>query len=278
MAATAHERFGSRRKTGPQSYEFLYYVDGTTVETDAENAALAASPSTYLDLLNQGVTDFEVISGNLFFVTIAYGIRDYGDADQTQFFEFDTTGGTQHVTYSKQTIHKYTVSGTAADHKQAIGVDSEGKNPAGVDVPVEKFDFSVRRKISAGDVDSAYIASLYACTAKYNTQPFTVTLASGITISFAAGEVLFLGAKGGPVSSTQWDINFAFSASPNIDGSSGTLDVGDITGISKKGWEYLWVQYTPAEDAAAKALVSRPRYAYVEKVLNTADLDDLEIS
>jgi hypothetical protein len=56
-------------------------------------------------------------------------------------------------------------------------------------------------------------------------------------------------------------------ASPNRTG----ITVGDITGISKKGWEYLWVRYADSEDAAAKAIVKKPVAAYVEKVYEVGD-------
>ena len=44
----------------------------------------------------------------------------------------------------------------------------------------------------------------------------------------------------------------------------------DITGIDKKGWEYLWVRYADVEDDAAKVLVKRPIGAYVEQVYDYA--------
>ncbi|MCK4601318.1 MAG: hypothetical protein KAU28_02550, partial [Phycisphaerae bacterium] len=53
-----------------------------------------------------------------------------------------------------------------------------------------------------------------------------------------------------------------FAASPN----KTNLTVGEITGIDKKGWEYMWVRYADAEDAAAKAIVKKPVAVYVEKV------------
>lgn len=49
---------------------------------------------------------------------------------------------------------------------------------------------------------------------------------------------------------------------PERHGSRG----GDITGINKKGWEYLWVRYADAEDTSAKVLVKEPIAAYVEQV------------
>jgi hypothetical protein len=42
------------------------------------------------------------------------------------------------------------------------------------------------------------------------------------------------------------------------------LAVGPITGITKRGWDYLWVRYADAEDQ--NVLVKQPIAAYVERV------------
>jgi len=68
-----------------------------------------------------------------------------------------------------------------------------------------------------------------------------------------------------------WEITHRFSASPNKTG----LTIGDITGIEKKGWEYLWVRYADAEDTAAKTLVKKPAAVYVEKVYEEGDFSVL---
>jgi hypothetical protein len=70
------------------------------------------------------------------------------------------------------------------------------------------------------------------------------------------------GAAGSKRGAEDWEITYKFAASPNRTG----IVVGEITGISKKGWEYMWVRYADAEDAAAKAIVKKPVAAYVEKV------------
>ena len=81
------------------------------------------------------------------------------------------------------------------------------------------------------------------------------------------------GASGSKRGSDDWEIAYKFAASPN----RSNFSVGDITGISKKGWEYMWVRYEDAEDAAAKAIVKKPVAVYVEKVYeegNFASLGD----
>ena len=70
-----------------------------------------------------------------------------------------------------------------------------------------------------------------------------------------------------------WEITFRFAGSPNRSG----LSVGPIGNIAKKGWEYLWVRYADAEDAASHSLVKAPLAAYVEKVYEEGDFSDLGI-
>jgi hypothetical protein len=51
----------------------------------------------------------------------------------------------------------------------------------------------------------------------------------------------------------------------------------DITGIVKRGWEYLWVRYEYSVDATAKALVKNPLAVYIEKVYEEDNFADLGI-
>ena len=66
------------------------------------------------------------------------------------------------------------------------------------------------------------------------------------------------------------------------------IAVGDITGISKLGWEYTWARYADSEDAAAKsptlqsygdgaAIVKKPVAVYVERVYEYGDFSLLGI-
>ena len=88
--------------------------------------------------------------------------------------------------------------------------------------------------------------------------------------------MLFLGASGsrrGTGVDSDWEITFRFAASPNASG----ISVGPISGISKKGWEYLWVRYADAEDAGSQAIVKRPVAAYVERVYDQGNFSALGI-
>ena len=70
-----------------------------------------------------------------------------------------------------------------------------------------------------------------------------------------------------------WEITFRFAASPNVAG----LQLGNIAGIDKEGWHYLWVRFADEEDNAAKVLIKKPIAAYVERVYEYGDFSGLGI-
>ena len=173
------------------------------------------------------------------------------------------SGGTQHITQSLQTVGSYAPPGKQApDFKGAIGVTHDSVE--GVDITIPVYNFSETHYIATAAVTGAYKAALFNLTGKVNDGAFR---------GFAIGEVLFLGASGSKRGEDDWEITFRFAASPNVTG----LTIGDITGIDKKGWEYMWVRYADAEDAAAKAIVKKPVAVYVEKVYETGDFAGLGI-
>jgi hypothetical protein len=51
--------------------------------------------------------------------------------------------------------------------------------------------------------------------------------------------------------------------------------VGSITGISKKGHEYLWVRYEDSIDS--NALLKKPKAVYVNSVYRESDFSALGI-
>jgi hypothetical protein len=88
--------------------------------------------------------------------------------------------------------------------------------------------------------------------------------------------VLFMGASGarrGTDPDDRYEITYKFAASPNQDGMS----VGGISGIQKRGWDYLWVQYGDDVDPTAKVLIKKPIAVYVEQVYPFASFAGLGI-
>jgi len=148
--------------------------------------------------------------------------------------------------------------------KGAIGATAE--NVEGVDITTPVYNWSETHFIPDSAMTNAYRGKLFHATGTTNASAFK---------GFAAGECLFLGASGSKRADEDWEVTFRFSSSPNKTG----ITVGDIQGIAKKGWEYLWVTYTPTELTVAgkKYLRQIPLFAYVEKVYEESDFADLAI-
>ena len=176
---------------------------------------------------------------------------------------FDTTGGTQHIT---QAAGERAYGTGVPAMGGAIGVDED--TVQGVDIVVPALQWSESYEVPSGYVSNGYMRILADLTGSVNTGSFR---------GFQAGEVLFMGASGsqewhsdrgdGP-----WSLSYKFVASPNATG----LAVGTITGIEKKGHEYLWVRYESSVDN--NTLFKKPRHVYVNKVYRDGNFDLLGIS
>ena len=250
MPVTVAEKWESRESTlgDDASVELRFVIHGTDDDATANSALLANSPLVHGGLVRL-TAHTERIAEQTWEGTVRYGEAPTpGDSS----FSFDTGGGSQHLTQSISTTGSYAAPGqTAPDFRGAIGVTPDAVE--GIDVTVPVYHFSETHFVPAGLVTPAYKAARFQLTGRVNNAPFK---------GFVAGEVLFLGASGSKRGADDWEINFKFAASPNATG----LTVGNITGISKAGWDYLWVRYEDAEDTTAKALVKRPIAAYVERV------------
>ncbi|GAB6184611.1 hypothetical protein [Thermopirellula anaerolimosa] len=263
MPIAVFEKWESRQTTEGESpsVDLIYIVRGTDNDLSAKSALAAASPVLYDGLVRQSL-HIERVAADIWEGSVRYGKLQPPETGDSSY-QFDTGGGTQHITQSLQTVGRYAPSGkTAPDFQGAIGVTHD--NVEGVDIAVPVFNFSETHYIASPLVTSAYKATLFSLTGKVNGGTFR---------GFAPGEVLFLGASGSQRGQEDWEITFRFAASPNVTG----LVIGNIAGISKKGWEYLWVRYADDEDAAAKALVKRPIAAYVEQVYPYGDFSGLGI-
>jgi len=269
MAITVQEKWDSRAYTGGEnpSATLKFIVSGTTSDVDAEDALLATAPEIYTELYRQSwsvdplVIDTTGINQSLWEGTVRYGLLEQNETGDS-VFNFDTTGGTQHITQSLSTINSYAASGTPPDYKGAIGATE--KSVEGVDIVLPKFGFSETHFLAVELVTPAYRDTLFRMTGKINNLPFRW---------FAPGECLFMGAVGAKRGYEDWEVSFKFAASPNQIG----IQVGDIADIEKLGWDYMWVSYEDTEDSAAKRLVKRPVSVHIERVYEFADFTLLGI-
>lgn len=245
------------------SIESNYNVHGTDDEYVAQ-ADLEAALATFVGgLVLQETQVIERMGPESWRFRARWGrLAPNESGDST--YEFDTGGGTAHITQSLNTLSGTPAPGvaTAPDFNGAIGVTSQGVE--GVDIVVPVFNFSETHYIDAASVSGAYIATLYNLTGKVSSTSYK---------GFAAGELLFKGAQGMLKDWTTWQLKYNFAASEN----ASSLAVGPITVPLKRGWDYLWVAYAENEDASAGHLVKRPLAAYVEQVHWMADLSLLGI-
>jgi hypothetical protein len=189
-------------------------------------------------------------------VTVPYGKKEQTAGSYT--ITFDTTGGTVHISASKATIGKYPAS-TAPDYKQLIGVNKD--DVAGADIVIPALKMSVHFKHPAAIITLSRIKYLASITGMVNSATF---------LTFAAGEVLFLGASGSEGTDAETEVTYQFAMSSNATG----LSIGDVASIAKKGHEYAWIKYKDAVDTVdSKDLpVKEPEFVYVERVYDTVDL------
>lgn len=259
MAATVSENYLSRSFTLGKSAvrELIFDIFDATDEDDAEAALAAAAPATYKGLVRDSV-NADPVGADLW-----KGYARYARLENDDEYTFDTGGGTTKMTQSLATINSYAPSGfTAPDFQGAIGVTEDKVD--GVDVTSPQYQFTETHRFTDAEVDGAYKLALFRLTGRTNNDTFR---------GFAAGEVLFMGAAGSKRGDEDWTIVFRFACSPNVTG----LAVGDITGIDKLGWEYMWVRYADYQDATAYSIVKRPISVYVEQVYAPDDFGDLGI-
>jgi hypothetical protein len=271
MAIIIVEKFDSREATigiDSPSFDLLYAVIATDV--DAENDAAvravveATIPAFIADLQFQSY-HVKHQGGGVWEATARYGKKPVKKPGDSQY-SFDTGGGTTKKTQSIRTVASYAPPDAdgnpqdAPDYKGAIGVNND--TVEGVDVEVPVFHFKEIHYIPIDLITPAYKVALFYLTGTVNDAPFK---------GFARGEVKFLGASGSQRGQDDWEITYSFAASPN----AANLSVGDITGIAKEGWHYLWVRYEDAVDE--NVLVKQPSAAYVEQVSEYGDFSQLGI-
>ena len=252
MAATIVEKAESRAASqGDQnSVELQYSVMGAADEAEALAALAAQAPATWNGLVRKNCRVEPVGDGSSCWNgTVAYGGATSTRQTGTQTLSFDTTGGTQHITQAKEHISTtYYEGDTPPDFQGAIGVTDDSVEGCDITVPV--FSFSVTKYMSKSAMTAEYVGYLFTLTGKTNSEAVSITV-NGLTLSFATGELLFLGASGSARGDDSWEVTFRFAASPNAT----DIPVGGITVPAKGGWEYLWVQYKDAKDTGANCVL-----------------------
>lgn len=248
-----------------QEGELSYIIEGT----DDYVAALAAMASyitanslqTLGGMPLQKVGPLERLAETYWACPISYSWVTKAAGDST--YNFEIGGGSQRLQQSLETVNSYAPPGkTPPDFFGSINVTRGGVE--GVDISFRTFDFSETHYFEIADVDAAF---------KLNVFEHCYTVNNATFKGFDPGQVLFKGAQGSQRGEQPWEITYRFSASKNVTG----MTIGNITGIDKNGWDYLWVKYDDDVDATAKQLRKKPRAVYVERVFEYTDLNDLGV-
>ncbi len=90
-------------------------------------------------------------------------------------------------------------------------------------------------------------------------------------VDLRAREALFLGGEGGEDEQNWVDVTYHFAARPN----ETNVRIGSIHGVSKRGWDYLWVKH--GEEVVGDRVLQVPEAAYVEQVYPEANFNALGI-
>jgi hypothetical protein len=261
-----HEGFPSRESVSggdSPSVVLNWIVLGSRDDLLVKALVRATTPAVYDGLVLQNVAVKET-APEAWECQAKYGVRKPPKENEYKF-AFDTTGGRQKITQSFETIHKYAPVGkTAADHQGAIGVTDH--NVEGCEVVVPKFSWSETWQLPIADYGWAYSQTLKAITGRVNAASFR---------GFSAGQVLFHGGKGSASSKDPTLIEITYSFEQSDDVKSQTI--GEIAGVAKAGWQYLWVHYQETDDQEAKKYVHRPDAVYVERVYEAAEFSALGI-
>lgn len=254
-----HEKFDSREGTvsDSPSHELLYVVQGTDDDGVVRSLVAATSPAIYAGLKRDSYS-IKPIGNGIWECAV-----QYSQFESDSQFTFDTGGGTQHVAQSLQTVGAYPAAGEIAPNFHgAIGVNQD--QVEGTDVTIPVYNFTETHYIDDVLVTGGYKSTLFFLTGRVNNAGFK---------GFSTGEVLFLGASGSKRGFDDWEITFRFAASPNAAG----LTLGNISGINKEGWHYLWVRFADDEDSGSNTLIKKPVAAYVEQVYEYGNFAGLGI-
>lgn len=238
-----------------------YQCVGTIHESIVRVTALSATSAvifTPFGMLYRGEPRIKQTHYNQWDVDINYNPRNRSNGEWT--WDFDTTGGTVHITNSKETIAKYATAGlTAPEYEGAI--DVQGDEVKGTEIVIPAMRLSVEYSHPAGVITMAYAMLLHDLTGTVNATPM---------FGRPPGEVLFLGARGSDGTLADAKVGYQFALSKN----RLNFSVGAITGVDKLGWHSAWIAYAPATKTAGglNYSVKVPKFVYVERVYDTADL------
>jgi hypothetical protein len=247
---------GVETTANPPSENHTFRLIGTNDRNVANAYAYGATPafvvSNYGILYKQDI-QLSRTAYNHWTVRVPYAPAKNESGEWT--WDFDTTGGTVHLTQAREEVARYP-SATAPNQQGAIAVDQD--EVKGIEIVIPAMKLNVQYRHPMGVLTLAKAKFLANMTGLVNSDVF---------LTFAPGEVLFLGARGSDGTESEATISYSFAMAANVTG----LTIGGIANVAKKGWEVAWIRYQDTITVAdGKDNPTRvPKYVYVDRVYDT---------
>lgn len=248
---------GSVETSGnPPSVTYTYKLIGTNDENIVNAYAMGSTPAiaiTIYGVLYKQDLQVSRTAYNQWTVRVPYGLSKNNPGEWT--WDFDTTGGTVHLTQAKEEVARYPTA-TAPNQMGAIAVD--GDEVKGIEIVIPAMKINVQYKHPQGVITIAQAKFLASMTGMVNNDSF---------LTFSPGEVLFLGARGADGTLSEASVSYSFAMAANRSG----LTIGGIAGVAKKGWEVSWIRYqdTITTEGGDDNPTRVPKYVYVDRVYET---------
>ncbi len=269
---------------GDNSFDFEYEI--TNCPTSAE---------AYFNLLGGNGADWPGVEGLLqgcLLRTISMApdgpdawraTCSYSEAKiQTKEKEKLTAIGQFRISFSSksQTLKQYTAKSTtsyaatgdtAPDFKGAINVNAEGE-VEGVESIVPSLTVSVTQRMEGASLTPAYAITVAGLIGKYNNDEFMGFPAGTMQLTAGDGSLSFEipnpnAELSDPIPPQDRELSFEFLFSPNLTG----ISIGNVTGINKKGHQYMWTLWRDSIDAGK--VFRKPRAVYVQDLYGIEPAD-----
>ena len=231
--ATSFEEVPNSREVGynPPKVVTKWLSEGVFSSDTVATLARTSTPQTAAHpdgLLYRQDMDIREVGHKLYHITVPYGANKQEQGEYR--FEFDAMGGTTQI-YAGVFRARYP-AGASENHGGLINV-VDGK-PQGCQIVIPAMKVICHFKHPPGVISPVHIRDLSRLVGTVDTAGF---------FDWDAYETLFMGATGQEGTHVQQEIAYHFAMSDNIT----DLQLGDITGISKRGHEVAWIGWKSAE-------------------------------
>lgn len=232
-----------------------YAISDIDTASVAYAAGWAYAPAIWNGLYRKNA-DLEEVGNGEWTLIVRYGTQSSEEGDPPTW-SFDISTQSFRITQALEHIADYP-AGSAPDHKGAIGVRSDGNGlrPEGTDVQIPYFTWEETHYVAASLITPAYLRTLETLVGSTNETSFRI---------WTARELLMMGVSGQSRAEKPVGLTFRFAAARTLTG----LTFGSITGVDKKGHEYLWFEY--GNDADNDNFVAPPIAVHVERIYPDGD-------